>query len=128
MSLELLIIFISIGSAAIAYELVFSPLKRILFLDREYPIVELISSFKFYRKLLGTTWAITLLPLIVPMITLTVSHRMVRNVLACIYCTSFWLSLVIAYLLIHSILFALITAGVSIFCQTLNNFIKMKSI
>ncbi len=127
MSLLTLIILISIASAALGYEAAYTPLKRIFFLDREYPLVKLLSSYRTYKTILGS-WFYLLLPIATISIVLLKFHLYLFELFQCPWCLSFWIAFIITWLFGIELKMQLIIAGVSLFAQAINNYIRNKSI
>lgn len=122
------VILLSIACGVSAYEIVYSELtsyiKRFFFLDKKQPVLNLLSSFKVYKKVLGN-YTYGLLPIIVLVILLSLSHRFLYKLLQCPYCLSFWIG-VIASLLVSTGLFLL--PFLSIFSCAVYNLIRVKAI
>lgn len=99
-----MIILWAIFVAVLAYEIVYSDLafyvKKALFLDKYYPQVELLSSWKFYQKFLGK-YLYLLFPFALMILILSNLHRFTYTLLQCQYCTAVWVGvftgLVMAY-------------------------------
>lgn len=99
-----MIILWSIFVAVLAYEAVYSDLayyvKKALFLDKYYPQVELLSSLKAYKKLIGK-YLYLLFPIVIIIMILANLHRFTYKLVQCPYCLSIWIGvmtgLVLAY-------------------------------
>jgi len=117
---------IATASAAIAYELTFSPLRRLLFLDREYPHVILFSTLKAYWRLFYPMMFMVLLPAVLTGILLCRIHIHLHKLVNCKYCLAFWIGLVIyiSLALDMSTPYAIITGGIAILMQSFNNIFK----
>jgi hypothetical protein len=99
-----MIILWSIFVGVLSYELIYSDLafyvKKALFLDKYYPQIELLSSWKFYPKFLGK-YLYLLFPFCLMILILSNLHRFTYSLLQCPYCTAihvgFWTGLVLLY-------------------------------
>lgn len=122
------LILLSITCGVSAYEIVYSELagyiKRFFFLDKEQPVLALLSSFKVYKKVLGG-YTYGLIPIIVLVIALCLIHKFIYKLLQCPYCLSFWIR-GIASLSVSTGLFLL--PFLSIFSCAVYNLIRVKAI
>jgi len=127
MSILSFITLIAISGAAMSYQWVYSDLKRLLFLDKQYPVLMLLASPKAYRRLIGG-WFYPLLLLILPVVIIASIHGYLYKLFSCIYCSAFWFGLGLALLFHFTIMQSILVGGITVFAQNLNHFIKSRSI
>jgi hypothetical protein len=122
-----------VAAGVLGYEMVYSDaaflIKKLIFVDREYPVTQLAGSLKAYKKILGLRLTSLLLPFILVLILLAQIHRLVFKLLQCPYCTAFWVGAILStFILFQSIPAAIVGGLVSMFTAGLYNLIRMKSI
>ena len=111
------ILIIIIGICGLSFEIAESRLsdkiKKLLFLDKYYSIINILSKLEFYKKLLPMwTWLTLIVPIIV-LISLVIfnSWKLMQELVNCPFCVtaqlSFWLFLMyFNYSLVYSLVFA----------------------
>jgi hypothetical protein len=119
---------IAVGISQIAIQVVNSPqIKRPLFLDIEYPVLELLSSPKAYKIALGLWKSIvlTIIPVIPIVIVCCLIHRLAYRVLLCEHCASFWSALIVSATVFHfGFAISILIGGLALFLVTVNNLIE----
>lgn len=123
-----LVLFI-LGVGALSYEIVYSVLshwvKSLFFLEKEYPLVQLLSSPKTYKKLFPK-WAF---PVLIPVVLVAVIHRGLYKMLQCPYCVAaelgFWIPLLV---LDESIITSILLTGCALLSTATYNLIRVKAI
>jgi hypothetical protein len=129
--LEIIIYIIAAGIAG--YEVCYSELatriKRILFLDKHYPVLQLLLSLKAYKKVLGLKLtSLLLFPVIIPIMIILFAHRIIFQLFNCPFCLgfhiSFWSGLILLSLTVPM---ATATAFISMGVTAIYNLIRLKS-
>lgn len=102
----ILIILLSLACGVLGYEIVHSLpayyFKRILFMDKEYPLLTLFSSPKPYLKLIEDMNIFQILlftPLSVILMAACFIHQTIFRLLECQYCVSFWIGMTVSLLI-----------------------------
>jgi hypothetical protein len=119
------ILLLIIGVPAFSYEACYSELsfiiKRMLGIKSAYLVA--LSSWKVLAKSFGKFIAFIMLPLLI----MANMIRLLDKITSCHYCTSFWLSLTLAFMLKLPILMCFAIAGTSLFVAGLYNLIRKYS-
>lgn len=120
----ILYIILSICMAELAIQIVTSELsewfKDKLFLQQPYKLNPL-TGYTFWFQLFGG-YAVGLVPIIIVLMAFFTIHRFVSSLIACSFCTSFWLNTACCYFVLNqNILAALILAPLAlVFVAVLN--------
>jgi hypothetical protein len=127
------ILLLIIGAGCLGYEMVYSDLaytiKHLLFLHKEQLVVQLLTSFKAYKKIMGIPFTLLLAPLVFGAMILATVHRTTYKLLQCPFCTTFQSSFWTAYLVLQTpLVVAVSIAGCALMSAALYNLIRMKSI
>ena len=122
------IMLIIVGIPALAYEMVYSDagyfVKRLLKLDKEYPIIKGLASPKLFSKILPVLLYYLFLPVICLVLVLMNAHQVLRKILSCTYCTSFHVGWLISLIIGMPVLVSILIGSCCLFSAGVYNLIR----
>lgn len=112
-----MLMIIGLACGIFGFEMVNSSLsykiKKLLYLDKFYPQIELLSKYSTYKKLFEKNIKY-LFPIAIILIIYFKIHNFIYELLSCPYCTSFWVGLFVSLLFGYSNIIVFVVANLSL--------------